>query len=310
MPFSRPNRKVEIEKAQVGASLGVTPGKWRGEGCILFSIPNGEPTMLVLKASPSFMQRIAVVEVFGTIGGSVNSAGHERVFTAIEKDDKIRALVLDVDSPGGGVSASDYLYHSVARIAQKKPVVASIRGLGASGAYYISCAAQIIVASPAALIGSIGVLSVRPALRELLQKAGVRVSVTKSGRLKDMGAVWRDATPEETEKMQEMVDHSYDMFVSIVANARSLDEDAVRGLATGEVYWAPQARELGLVDELGDLQRAIDIAAELSGAPRKPVYMRPSRSLRAKLFGAMADSLVESVADGIERRMYNDAMRF
>ena len=143
--------------------------------------------MLVLKASPSFMQRIAVVEVFGTIGGSVNSAGHERVFTAIEKDDKIRALVLDVDSPGGGVSASDYLYRSVARIAEKKPVVASIRGLGASGAYYISCAAQIIVASPAALVGSIGVLSVRPALRELLHKAGVRVSVNKSGHLKDMG---------------------------------------------------------------------------------------------------------------------------
>ena len=101
--------------------------------------------MLVLKASPSFLQRIAVVEVFGTIGGSVSSSAHERVFTAIEKDDKIRALVLDIDSPGGGVSASDYLYHSVARIAERKPVVASIRGLGASGAYYISCAAQIIV---------------------------------------------------------------------------------------------------------------------------------------------------------------------
>ena len=266
--------------------------------------------MLVLKASPSFMQRIAVVEVFGTIGGSVSSSAHERIFTAIEKDDKIRALVLDVDSPGGGVSASDYLYRSVARIAEKKPVVASIRGLGASGAYYISCAAQIIVASPAALVGSIGVLSVRPALRELLHKAGVRVSVNKSGRLKDMGAVWRDATPEETDKMQAMVDESYDMFVSVVANARSLDEDAVRGLATGEVYWAPKARELGLVDELGDLQRAIDIAAQLSGAPRKPVFMRPSRSLRAMLFGSMADSLVEAVANDIERRVWNDAMRF
>ncbi len=266
--------------------------------------------MLVLKASPAFMQRIAVVEVFGSIGGNVKSSEHERIFTAIERDDKIRALVLDVDSPGGGVSASDYLYRSVARVAARKPVIASIRGLGASGAYYISCAAQIIVASPAALVGSIGVLSVRPALRELLQKAGVRVSVNKSGRLKDMGAVWRDATPEETEKMQALVDDSYDMFVSVVAKARSLDDDAVRDLATGEVYWAPRAHELGLVDELGDLQRAIDIAAELSGAPRRPVFMRPSRSLRARLFGAMADSLVDSVANRIERRIQNDAMRF
>ena len=266
--------------------------------------------MLVLKATPAFLQRIAVVELFGSIGGSVKSSEHERIFTAIEEDDRIRALVLDVDSPGGGVSASDYLYRSVARIAAKKPVVASIRGLGASGGYYISCAAHLIVASPAALVGSIGVLSVRPALRELLNKAGVRVSVTKSGRLKDMGAVWRDATPEEQEKMQEMVDDSYDMFVSIVADARKLDAGAVRDLATGEIYWATKARELGLVDELGDLQRAIDIAADLSGAPRKPVFMRPSRSLRARLFGAMADSFVDAVANRIERRIYNDALRY
>ncbi len=266
--------------------------------------------MLVLKSRRSLFQRIAVVELFGSIGGQVKSPAYDRIFSAVEKDEKIRAMVLDVDSPGGGVSASDYLYRSVARVAEKKPVVANIRGVGASGAYYISCAAQLIVASPAAIVGSIGVISVRPALRELLERVGIGVNVNKSGPLKDMGAIWRDATPEEEAKMQALIDDSYDLFVSVVAGARKLDDDDVRSLATGEVYWAPKAKELGLVDELGDLEKAIDIAAKLSGAPRNPVFLRPRRGLRERLFGAMSESLVDSVADHLERRLWNSALRY
>ena len=255
-------------------------------------------------------QRIAVVELFGTIGGRVRSPVYERIFSSIRRNRRIRALVLDVDSPGGSVSASDYLYRSVARIAEEKPVVASIRGMGTSGSYLVSCAAQKIVASPGAIVGSIGVISIRPALRELLQRVGVGVNVDKSGEFKDMGAPWRDATPEEQEKMQAFVDDAFGVFVSIVATARNMDEDKVRELATGEVYWASRARELGLVDELGDLDRAIDVAAELSGAPRRPVFVRPSRGLRERVFGPLADSLVESMAEESERRLWMGAMRY
>ena len=109
--------------------------------------------MLVIRRT-SLMQRIAVVELFGTIGGGIKSSTYEQIFSAIEKDQRLKALVLDIDSPGGSVPASDYLYRRVARVAEKKPVIASIRGVGASGAYYISCAAQKIVASPGAIIGS------------------------------------------------------------------------------------------------------------------------------------------------------------
>ena len=169
-------------------------------------------------------RNIAVVELFGTIGGGVKSHVYDKVFSSIEKDDRARALVLDIDSPGGGVSASDYLYRSVLKVAAKKPVIASVRGLGASGSYYIACAAHKIIATPGAIIGSIGVISVRPALQDFLERHGVGVNVNKSGAHKDMGAFWRDATPEEQTKMQALIDESYDSFVSIVAKARKMDE--------------------------------------------------------------------------------------
>jgi protease-4 len=110
-------------------------------------------------------QRIAVVEIFGTIGGRVKSPVFERVFNEVRKSKRVKAVVLDIDSPGGAVPASDYLYRSVERLAREKPVVASIRGTGASGAYLICCAAQKIVATPGSIVGSIGVISIRPVLQ-------------------------------------------------------------------------------------------------------------------------------------------------
>ena len=144
--------------------------------------------MLVIRATRKMRNKIAVVELFGSIGGQIKSPAYEQIFAAIAGDDNIRALVLDIDSPGGGVSASDYLYRSVLKVAEKKPVIASIRGLGASGGYYISCAAHKIVASHASIVGSIGVISIRPALQELMERMGVGVNVNKSGLHKDMGA--------------------------------------------------------------------------------------------------------------------------
>ena len=255
------------------------------------------------------MNRIAVVELFGSIGGSIKSPTYEKIFSDIAGDSKVKALVLDIDSGGGGASASDYLYRSVLKVAEKKPVVASVRGVNASGAYLISCAAHRIVAIQGAVIGSIGVLSVRPNLQRLLERIGVGVNVNKSGPFKDMGAPWRDATPEEQEKMQELIDNFYEGFVSVVASARKMDEAAVREVATGEVYWASKAQELGLVDELGDLDRAIDIAAELSGAPRNPVYVRPRRGLRDMLLRPMAASLVETISEEMDRRLWMSWLR-
>ena len=255
-------------------------------------------------------QKIAVVELFGTIGGSIRSPVFGRILADVRRDRRIRALVLDIDSPGGSVPASDYLYRSVAAIAHEKPVVASIRGFGASGAYLIGCAAHRIVAAPGAMVGSIGVISIRPVLEQLFLRLGISVDVNKSGAFKDMGAFWRGATSEENQKMQSLVDESFDTLISAVSKSRKMDEERVRELATGEVFWATRAKELGLVDELGDLDRAIDLAAELSGAPRRPVFVRARRGFRERLFGPMAASLVESVMDEAERRLWLSSFRY
>ena len=125
-----------------------------------------------------------------------------------------------------------------------------------------------------------------------------------------MGAFWRKSTEEEEQKIQALVDDFYDDFVSIVAQARRMDVDVVRGLATGEVFRAPRAAELGLVDELGDLDRAIDLAVEMSGAPRRPVHVRPRRGFRERMMGPLAESLVETAALEVERRLSAGYLRY
>ena len=254
--------------------------------------------------------KVGVVELFGTIGGSVKSSDYDRIFSRLAEDKRFKAVVLDIDSPGGAVPASDYIYRSVKKIAARKPVVANVRGVAASGGYYIACGAHKIVAIPGGLVGSIGVLSVRPVVQELLARVGVHVNVNKSGALKDMGAPWREPTPEEDQKIQELIDDSYATFISIVSESRKMDADIVRSVATGEVYWATKALELGLVDELGDLDRAIDLAVELSGAKCRPVHLRPRRSFRQRLFSPLADSLVQATSDEIDRRLTSGYFRY
>ncbi len=134
------------------------------------------------------------------------------------------------------------------------------------------------------------------------------MTATKSDRLKDMGSMFREATEEETRKEQELVDDLYDQFLDIVAKGRKMDKDKVREVATGEVFTGRKAVEVGLVDELGDLERAIDIAAELSGSQRNPVWLRPKRNLREVLSSAMgsssmATSIVDAVVNRLEERL-------
>jgi protease-4 len=246
-------------------------------------------------------ERIAVVEVTGALGSAVRTAEFVRIFRSLEENTGVRAVVIDIDSPGGSVSASDYLHRALARVSARKPVVAFIRGMGASGAYLLGCAATKIVAIPSALVGSIGVLSIRPLLYEFLQRYGVGVSVTKSGRLKDMWYPFREPTEEEKQKEQALLDEFYEQFVSTVARSRKLDPERVRALATGEVFSATQAKEASLIDELGDLETAIEMAMELGNVPRRLAYVRPRRGLRTILFQRMAGAFVEEVAAVMEQ---------
>ena len=249
--------------------------------------------------------RVAVIEFYGVIGGSIRSPVYGRMLDDARRSRAIKAVVVDVDSPGGSAAASEYLHNSLSKLAETKPVVAFIRGTGASGGYMVSCAAQRIVALPGSLVGSIGVISARPVLQDLLERVGISFSVSKSAPLKDMGAFYRRPTDDEESRMQALVDELYDSFVSKVAAARRMDQDQVRTFATGEVFTGRKARELGLVDDLGDLDTALEMAARLGGVPlqRRPKYIRARRSLRARLFGGMGASLAETVVEETERRL-------
>ena len=256
--------------------------------------------MLVFGHSPG---RIAIVEVFGALGSSIRTTEYVRIFRALEESRHVKAVVVDIDSPGGSVPASDYLHRALARLASRKPVVAFIRGTGASGAYLLSCAATRIIAIPSALVGSIGVLSMRPLLHEFLRRYGINVSVSKSGRLKDMWLPFREPTEEEKQKEQALLDEFYDHFIDTVAKARSLSPEVVRELATGEVFTAVKAREAGLLDELGDLETAIEKAMELGKVGRRLTYVRPRRALREMLVGRFAGLLVEELTAAFDRSL-------
>jgi protease-4 len=142
---------------------------------------------------------------------------------------------------------------------------------------------------------------------EALDKIGVSMHVTKSERLKDMGSMFREATPEEEAKERELIDDLYDQFLDIVAEGRHMEKAKVKELATGEIFTGRRSVEVGLADELGDLERAIDVAAEMANAPRKPVWMRPHRGLREVLntmvAGSVASSLIYEVAAQVEERL-------
>ena len=247
-----------------------------------------------------------MVELFGVIGGSsVRSAVYGRIFDEVRRNSGIKAVVVDIDSPGGSAIASEYMHYSLSRIAERKPVVAFIGGMGASGGYMVSCAARKVVAMPGSMVGSIGVISMRPVLQDLMERMGISISVSKSAPLKDMGAFYRRPTPEEEARMQALVDELYTSFVAKVAAARRMTEEQAKVHATGEVFTGRKALELGLVDELGDLERAVEVAAGLANVPvpERPYYLRPRRPLGSRLLGSFGSSLAETLVEETERRL-------
>ena len=239
--------------------------------------------------------KVAVISLNGPIqsessgflfGGSVISPQFVRNQLEKAKNDvAVKAIVLQIESPGGSVAACQEILNEIERV--EKPIVVSFGTVAASGGYYISTKADKIVALPGTLTGSIGVISEMPNLKGLYQKLGIEMEVFIAGKHKDMYAGLRELTPEEKVIMQEMTDQLYDQFVQVVVNGRGMSEEKVRDLATGQLYTGVEAKELGLVDELGGLNKAIDLAASLAGIQKPKVeYYKPAvPSLLSTLLG-------------------------
>ncbi|MBN2462421.1 MAG: signal peptide peptidase SppA [Dehalococcoidia bacterium] len=232
--------------------------------------------------------KVAVISLSGPVqtaessglffGGSAITPKFVRSQLERAKNDMaVKAIVIQVESPGGSAAASQEILEEIEKV--EKPIVVSFGNLAASGGYYISAKADKIVALPATLTGSIGVISEMPNLKGLFEKLGIDMEVFTAGKYKDMYAGIRELTPEEKVIMQEMTDQLYDQFIQVVAEGRNLSEDKVRELATGQLYTGAQAKELGLVDELGGLSTAIDLAASLAGIEKPEVeYYEPETS--------------------------------
>ncbi len=197
------------------------------------------------------------------------------------KDPAVKALVLRLNSPGGGVTASDIMYGEVLHFKEctggKRPVVAVMMDVAASGAYYLACGCDEIVAQPTTVTGSIGVIMQMVNVAGTMRKIGVDANAIKSGRMKDAGSPLRELKPEEREIFQQLVNQFFDRFVEVVAKGRSLEEARVREFADGRVYSAQQALDLKLIDRIGTLRDALCGVKEKIGAKRVKVvtYHRP-----------------------------------
>ncbi len=222
----------------------------------------------------SYGKSVGIVEVRGAIDISDNIV---RAINRYRDNSSVKAIVLRVDSPGGGVAASQEIYEAVKRARAKKPVVCSMAEVAASGGYYISCVCDSIVANPGTLTGSIGVIMEFPVAEELLKKIGLRFEVLKAGENKDIGSPFRAMRPEERALLQGMIDDVHAQFIQAVADGRGLPYDSVKAIADGRVFSGKQALALRLVDKLGTLDDAIELAARMAGISGKPRTTRERR---------------------------------
>jgi protease-4 len=249
--------------------------------------------------------KIVVIPLSGTIttgdyslvSSSTITPGLVRYYLSkVEKDKAVKAIVLRIESSGGEIEPCQEILLEIERIKGIKPsyssqyrpmpIVVSMGGMAASGGYYISTRADKIVALPTTQTGSIGVISYAINVRELLEKLGIQIETFQGGKYKDMYWGLRELTPEEEEIMQEMVNEYYEQFIDVVAEGRGLTKEEVKNLATGQLYSGTKAKELGLVDELGDVNTAINLALELAGIETAIVeYYQPPRLTLWSLLG-------------------------
>ena len=252
------------------------------------------PVLLIPRRAPD---KVVVIPLSGSIttgdfsssSGSSITPGLVRNYLAkAERDKAVKAIVFHIDSSGGEIEPCQEILLEIERAKETKTIVVSMGGMAASGGYYISTPADKIVALPTTMTGSIGVISSAVNVKGLLEKLGIEIAIFKGGKYKDMYWGVRELTAEEQEIMQAMVDEYYEQFIDVVVERRGLSEDDVRDLATGQLYSGSKAKELGLVDELGDLDTAIDLAMELAGMQTARVeYYRPPRLTLWSLLGLM-----------------------
>ena len=245
-----------------------------------------------------FGDKVGVVEIRGVISDAKPIVLQLKKF---RKNEAIKAIVLRIDSPGGGVGPSQEIYAEVKKTTGEKKVVASMGAISASGGYYIAAASDHVMANPGTITGSIGVIMEFANVEELFKKIGLAAYVIKSGEFKDVGSPLRKMTPKERKLLQGFIDNVYEQFVKAVAEGRHMPEKEVRAIADGRIFSGEQAQQLGLLDSLGSMEDAIALAAQLGGIEGEPsvVYAEKNKfSVLEFLFGSRVMDALDWITGG------------
>jgi protease-4 len=246
-----------------------------------------------------FGDKIAIVEIKGVI---TQSSGIIEELQIYLEDEGVKAIILRIDSPGGGVGPAQEIHREILKSKSKKKVVTSMGSVAASGGYYIACASDLIVANPGTITGSIGVLMQFSNFEELLKKIGIKGMVLKSGEHKDIGSPFREMTAEEKRIMQEVLDNVHQQFIQAVAEGRKLDYSKVVQIADGRILTGEQAKSFGLVDKMGNLQDTIDITAKMVGIKGKPNILYPKK--RISIWELIMRDMASAIIDVLNEKGY------
>lgn len=253
--------------------------------------------------SKGVRDKVALVRVEGPI---IEAKTVVEEIKGYVKDSSVRAIVLRVDSPGGGVVPSQEIFNEVKKAKAVKKVVVSMGSVAASGGYYISAPADRIIANPGTITGSIGVIMVVPNLKGLLDKVGIKTEVVKSGKNKDLASVFRGIGSEERQIIQGVMDDVHEQFIGAVAEGRKMEIDKARKISDGSIFSGRQAIGVGLVDEIGDLDDAVKVAGKLAGIEGEPeVVSKSEKGVISKLLdGKMPEELSRVLPDLHLKYMY------
>jgi protease-4 len=242
--------------------------------------------------------RLAVVPYSGAISKrSIDE--YLGLFKALEEASSIKGVMLEIESPGGSATASELLYERLRRLNEKKPLYCYAL-MAASGGYMAAVAARKIYAPSTAVVGSIGVLSVKPVIRELMERFGVRLEVMKKGSMKDMTLFHRESTEEEKKSWDALHEAIYERFIGMVSEKRGIDKEKVREIATGELFISEKAKGLGLIDGVMDYESALgELSRETGVKMRRTIIVKPKRPLLRRMMREAAGTLHDEFWGGM-----------
>ena len=238
-------------------------------------------------------EKIAIVEVNDVIIFSEPTVEQIKKF---REDKSIKAIILRINSPGGGVAASQEIYEEVKKTRESgKIIVVSMGSIAASGGYYIACGSSLIIANPGTLTGSIGVIARFLSIKDLADKLGIKETTVKSGELKDAGSPFRDVNDKDKQYFQDIIDNTFAQFLDVVSKERKIEKDSLMKYANGRVFTGLQAKEYGLIDSLGTFEDAVRITSRMAGIEGEPKLVRKKRSF--SIFEQLLGTKLEDVTD-------------